>query len=158
MNNYCHLPFFFIRSGSDWLKVTPVGIRRMLNWVKFTYGDFPIYITENGVSDRNGSLQDEHRIFYYKHYINNVFKGQLNFRILKISLCSDLNRYKDFCELWYNVITSLANFVNIAKWNEAYNMKFKASRKYLARGKKPCLTSFNNKQLLNHKFSTVNIQ
>lgn len=55
----------------------------MLNWVKFTYGDFPIYITENGVSDRNGSLQDEHRIFYYKHYINNVFKGQLDIRILR---------------------------------------------------------------------------
>ena len=73
--------FFFTRSGSVWLKVTPVGIRRMLNWVKFTYGDFPIYITENGVSDRNGSLQDEHRIFYYKHYINNVFKGQLDIRI-----------------------------------------------------------------------------
>ena len=82
LTNYCHLPFF-ARSGSDWLKVTPVGIRRMLNWVKFTYGDFPIYITENGVSDRNGSLQDEHRIFYYKHYINNVFKGQLNIRILR---------------------------------------------------------------------------
>jgi lactase-phlorizin hydrolase len=66
---------FPCRSGSDWLKVTPVGIRRMLNWVKFTYGDFPIYITENGISDRNGSLEDQHRIFYYKHYINNVLKG-----------------------------------------------------------------------------------
>uniref|UniRef100_A0A8W8K6B5 beta-glucosidase n=1 Tax=Magallana gigas TaxID=29159 RepID=A0A8W8K6B5_MAGGI len=65
----------WLGSGSDWLKVTPVGIRRMLNWVKFTYGDFPIYITENGVSDRNGSLQDNHRIFYYKQYINNVFKA-----------------------------------------------------------------------------------
>ncbi|XP_061162615.1 uncharacterized protein LOC133171833 [Saccostrea echinata] len=65
----------WLGSGSDWLKVTPVGIRRMLNWIKFTYGDFPIYITENGVSDRNGSLQDDHRIFYYKHYINNVFKA-----------------------------------------------------------------------------------
>lgn len=56
----------------------------MLNWVKFTYGDFPIYITENGVSDRNGSLQDNHRIFYYKHYINNVFKGRSNFRSDKL--------------------------------------------------------------------------
>lgn len=65
------------RSGSSWLKVTPVGIRRMLNWVKYTYGDIPIYITENGVSDRNGSLQDEHRISYYKQYINNVLKGNV---------------------------------------------------------------------------------
>ena len=85
----------------------------MLNWVKFTYGDFPIYITENGVSDRNGSLQDEHRIFYYKHYINNVFKGQLNIRILKISLCSDLNRYKNFvhiCSLFSCELRSWHNF------------------------------------------------
>nr|XP_022342919.1 uncharacterized protein LOC111136393 isoform X1 [Crassostrea virginica] len=65
----------WIGSGSTWLKVTPVGIRRMLNWVKYTYGDFPIYITENGISDRNGSLKDDHRIFYYKHYINNVLKA-----------------------------------------------------------------------------------
>lgn len=80
MMAYIILYLYFGSSGSDWLKVTPVGIRRMLNWVKFTYGDFPIYITENGVSDRNGSLQDNHRIFYYKHYINNVFKGWSNFR------------------------------------------------------------------------------
>lgn len=80
MMAYIILYLYFGSSGSDWLKVTPVGIRRMLNWVKFTYGDFPIYITENGVSDRNGSLQDNHRIFYYKQYINNVFKGWSNFR------------------------------------------------------------------------------
>lgn len=66
---------FDFRSGSTWLKVTPVGIRRMLNWVKYTYGEFPIYITENGVSDRNGSLHDDHRISYYRQYINNVLKG-----------------------------------------------------------------------------------
>lgn len=82
MNTYMILVFYFEfmdRSGSSWLKVTPVGIRRMLNWVKYTYGDFPIYITENGISDRNGSLQDEHRIFYYKHYINNILKGNVLF-------------------------------------------------------------------------------
>ena len=29
-------------------------------------------ITENGISDRAGNLDDFHRVFYYKHYINNV--------------------------------------------------------------------------------------
>lgn len=77
---------FEYRSGSGWLKVTPVGIRRMLNWVKYTYGDFPIYITENGISDKNGSLQDEHRIFYYKHYINNILKGKHQQRICVLFL------------------------------------------------------------------------
>jgi lactase-phlorizin hydrolase len=57
------------------LKVTPWGLRKALNWVRNHYGNVPIYITENGVSDKNGSLQDDHRIYYYKHYINNVLKG-----------------------------------------------------------------------------------
>ncbi|XP_033746871.1 LOW QUALITY PROTEIN: uncharacterized protein LOC117332095 [Pecten maximus] len=65
----------WLGSGSSWLTVTPFGIRRMLNWIKDHYGDVPVYVTENGVSDRNGSLSDDHRIFYYKHYINEVLKA-----------------------------------------------------------------------------------
>ncbi|XP_069110088.1 lactase/phlorizin hydrolase-like [Argopecten irradians] len=65
----------WLGSGSSWLTVTPFGIRRMLNWIKSHYGDVPVYITENGISDRNGSLSDDHRIFYYKHYINEVLKA-----------------------------------------------------------------------------------
>lgn len=48
----------------------------MLNWVKYIYGDFLIYIMENGVLDFNGIIKDEYRIFYYKYYINNVLKGR----------------------------------------------------------------------------------
>ncbi|XP_060578197.1 lactase/phlorizin hydrolase-like [Ruditapes philippinarum] len=65
----------WLGSGSDWLKVTPIGIRKLLNWIKNEYGNVPLYITENGISDRNGSLEDQHRIFYYKNYINNVLKA-----------------------------------------------------------------------------------
>ncbi|XP_021353931.1 lactase-phlorizin hydrolase-like, partial [Mizuhopecten yessoensis] len=65
----------WLGSGSSWLTVTPFGIRRMLNWIKDHYGDVPVFITENGISDRNGSLSDDHRIFYYKHYINEVLKA-----------------------------------------------------------------------------------
>ncbi|CAG2210420.1 LCT [Mytilus edulis] len=63
------------QSGSSWLKVTPWGIRKALTWIRNKYGHAPIYITENGVSDKNGSLQDDHRIYYYKHYINNILKA-----------------------------------------------------------------------------------
>lgn len=49
----------------------------MLNWIKNEYGNPPLYITENGVSDHNGTLQDQHRIEFYELYINNVMKGQL---------------------------------------------------------------------------------
>jgi hypothetical protein len=67
----------FLRSGSSWLKVTPFAIRKQLKWIKDRYMNIPIYVTENGVSDRNGSLVDVHRINYYRAYINEVLKGIL---------------------------------------------------------------------------------
>ncbi|KAJ8314418.1 hypothetical protein KUTeg_008031 [Tegillarca granosa] len=51
------------KSGSTWLKVTPTAIRKMIKWTKDYLGpNVPIYITENGVSDRNGTLQDTIRL------------------------------------------------------------------------------------------------
>lgn len=46
-----------------------------MNWLKNEYGDVPIFITENGYSDHQGNLDDLHRIYYFKHYINNLLKG-----------------------------------------------------------------------------------
>ncbi|XP_046546595.1 lactase-phlorizin hydrolase-like [Haliotis rubra] len=65
----------WLGSGSDWLKVTPFGLRKMLNWFKYHYNNVPVYITENGVSDRNGTLYDEHRVRFLRHYINEVLKA-----------------------------------------------------------------------------------
>ncbi|XP_025089742.1 lactase-phlorizin hydrolase-like isoform X2 [Pomacea canaliculata] len=65
----------WIGSGSSWLSVVPWGIRKMVNWVRRQYGNIPIYITENGLSDRNGSLSDEHRIYFYRHYIDELLKA-----------------------------------------------------------------------------------
>ncbi|CAL4160093.1 unnamed protein product [Meganyctiphanes norvegica] len=62
-------------SGSSWLKVTPFGIRRILNWAAKEYGDVDIYITENGFSDRQGNIDDLQRIYYYKHYLNQMLKA-----------------------------------------------------------------------------------
>ena len=39
-------------SGSDWLAVTPWGLRKILSWLGSHYPGVDIYITENGVSDR----------------------------------------------------------------------------------------------------------
>ena len=61
-------------SGSVWLQVTPWGIRQALKWASATFlGDKKIYITENGFSDLQGNTDDLQRIYYYKHYINQVF-------------------------------------------------------------------------------------
>lgn len=69
------------RSGSDWLFVTPFGLRRGLVWIREHYNNIPVYITENGVSDRTGIIEDEERISYYKSYINEVLKGDYSFPI-----------------------------------------------------------------------------
>ncbi|XP_072469350.1 lactase/phlorizin hydrolase [Notamacropus eugenii] len=63
-------------SGSFWLKITPFGFRRILNWIKEQYNNPPIYITENGVSERQTSdLNDTVRIYYLRTYINEVLKA-----------------------------------------------------------------------------------
>lgn len=70
------LALYVSRSGSYWLRVTPFGIRRIVNWIRKEYGDVPIYITENGVSDKNGTLADTCRVNYYKRYLNELLKGK----------------------------------------------------------------------------------
>ena len=39
-------------SGSEWLMVTPWGLRSILSWIGGHYPGVPLYITENGVSDK----------------------------------------------------------------------------------------------------------
>ncbi|XP_037379182.2 LOW QUALITY PROTEIN: lactase/phlorizin hydrolase [Talpa occidentalis] len=64
-------------SGSFWLKMTPFGFRRILNWLKEEYNNPPIYVTENGVSQRGGEgdLNDTARIYYLRRYINEALKA-----------------------------------------------------------------------------------
>lgn len=59
-----------------------------MNWIKEQYGaDIPIYVTENGYSDRIGNLDDMHREYYYKHYINQLLKGTQSYDLNFDSLC-----------------------------------------------------------------------
>ncbi|XP_064801136.1 lactase/phlorizin hydrolase-like isoform X1 [Oncorhynchus masou masou] len=68
----------WLDSGSGWLKVSPFGFRKILNFIKEEYGDPPIIITENGISARGPvDLNDVHRIHYYENYINQVLKAYL---------------------------------------------------------------------------------
>uniref|UniRef100_A0A3B4ES60 Lactase n=1 Tax=Pundamilia nyererei TaxID=303518 RepID=A0A3B4ES60_9CICH len=68
----------WLDSASVWLKVTPFGIRRLLNFIKNEYGNPPIIVTENGVSEQGPiDLNDVHRIYYYEQYINQVLKAYL---------------------------------------------------------------------------------
>lgn len=66
----------WLDSGSSWLKVSPFGFRRILNFIKEEYGNPPIIITENGISERGPiDLNDIERSHYYEKYINQALKG-----------------------------------------------------------------------------------
>ena len=62
-------------AGSSWLKVTPWGIRSAIRWASQRYNHPDIYVTENGVSTKLRNLDDLHRVYYLKHYINQVLKS-----------------------------------------------------------------------------------
>ncbi|KAM9851168.1 lactase/phlorizin hydrolase-like [Aulostomus maculatus] len=68
----------WLDSGSSWLKVSPFGFRRILRFIKEEYGNPPIIITENGISERGPvDLNDIHRSYYYEKYLNQVLKAYL---------------------------------------------------------------------------------
>ena len=60
--------------ASSWLKVVPYGLRRLTSYLHQIYKK-PIYITENGFSDFLGNVDDLQRVYYYKHYINQLLKS-----------------------------------------------------------------------------------
>ena len=68
-------PFIHCSTGSSWLKVVPWGMRRLITFVKNNYGNPPIYVTENGVSDKSGTLKDDDRTNYFRNYTNEMLKG-----------------------------------------------------------------------------------
>ncbi|NXI38882.1 LPH hydrolase, partial [Galbula dea] len=66
----------WLKSGSFWLRVTPFGFRKILRWIKEEYNNPPIYVTENGVSERGAiDLNDTWRTHYYRSYINEALKA-----------------------------------------------------------------------------------
>jgi len=65
----------WFHSASTWLRVTPWGMRNILRYIQQRFSNPDILITENGISDRNGYLDDAMRIYYHKYYINNVLKA-----------------------------------------------------------------------------------
>lgn len=52
-------------SSLPWLKVVPWGFRKLLNWIRITFNNPNVYVTENGFSDKGG-LNDQGRIEYHK--------------------------------------------------------------------------------------------
>lgn len=51
-------------------------MRELLKYIKSTYGDHVVYVTENGVGDC-GTLLDETRVNYLRNYIDQVLSGNV---------------------------------------------------------------------------------
>ncbi|KAJ8927832.1 hypothetical protein NQ314_019663, partial [Rhamnusium bicolor] len=62
------------KSNSDWLRVVPYGVRKVLKWIKDKYDDPDIIITENGFSDK-GEINDINRIRYYQKYLSSLLEA-----------------------------------------------------------------------------------
>ncbi|XP_057862323.1 putative beta-glucosidase 41 isoform X2 [Cryptomeria japonica] len=67
------------RGASIWLYIVPWGIRSLMTYIKQTYRNPPVVITENGVDDRNSrfipmmnALNDNKRMEYHSEYLSNV--------------------------------------------------------------------------------------
>ncbi|KAK7793996.1 hypothetical protein R5R35_003959 [Gryllus longicercus] len=89
---------------SVWLKTVPWGLRKLLNWIKNSYKNPPVFISENGFSD-SGELHDVGRIDYMKKYMREVLKATV----------------LDDCQvLAYAVWSLIDNF----EWLQGYTEKF----------------------------------
>ncbi|KAJ8932965.1 hypothetical protein NQ318_004476 [Aromia moschata] len=62
------------KSGSNWLRVEPTGLRKALRWIRDKYEDPDIIITENGFSDK-GETNDINRIKYYQKYLSSLLEA-----------------------------------------------------------------------------------
>ncbi|NXN95124.1 KLOTB protein, partial [Rhinopomastus cyanomelas] len=61
-------------SSPSRVAVVPWGMRKILRWIKDTYGDIDIYVTANGIDDQ--SLEnDELRNYYLEKYVQEVLKA-----------------------------------------------------------------------------------
>jgi lactase-phlorizin hydrolase len=55
-----------LENSAYWItvQVVPWGFRKLLNWIKKEYNNPPVFVTENGVSDK-AEFNDTLRIYYY---------------------------------------------------------------------------------------------
>lgn len=48
------------------IRIVPWGFRKLINWVKNQYNNPLVYITENGIGDESGTLDDDERVLFLK--------------------------------------------------------------------------------------------
>ncbi|XP_051571362.1 cytosolic beta-glucosidase-like isoform X2 [Myxocyprinus asiaticus] len=62
--------------GVHWLAVVPDGLRKLLKYIKDTYTNLPVYITENGFSQMGPvQIEDVDRCYFYQDTLQEVGKA-----------------------------------------------------------------------------------
>ncbi|KAF7284222.1 hypothetical protein GWI33_022374 [Rhynchophorus ferrugineus] len=117
---------------SSWFRVVPWGARRLLNWIRDTYGDEKgIFITENGYPDDQTILEDmDTRGRCHKLYLSNIndaiYKDKINvIGYLAWSLIDDVEWYGGWVVTFgqYNVDFTSENKTRTPKQSTEYYRK-----------------------------------
>nr|CAH0099626.1 unnamed protein product [Daphnia galeata] len=117
------------QSSFDWLTITPFGMRKTLNWIKDRFNDPEIIITENGISDRSGNVDDMMRVYYYKHNINSMLKAiKDGVRVTGYAAWSLIDNFE-----WGNGFTQKFGLFSINFETTDLNRTAKASARYYAK-------------------------
>ena len=77
-------------------------MRGILNWIRTHYNNTAVIVTENGVTDHNGTLHDSHRIDYLRNYIDELIKGRV------VALAVQCPPWSDIDELIKGRVVALA--------------------------------------------------
>ncbi|XP_021958966.1 lactase-phlorizin hydrolase [Folsomia candida] len=66
----------WVSTSTPDFKVVPSGFRRILNWIKWRYGNPELCVLENGYSGRpEQGLEDYNRVAFHRAYINEMLKA-----------------------------------------------------------------------------------
>ncbi|CAK1543621.1 unnamed protein product [Leptosia nina] len=60
-------------TSSNWFFEYPVGLRRLLSWLKKNYGDLDFRIMENGYASDKRDINDYDRVKYYREHLEQVY-------------------------------------------------------------------------------------
>lgn len=84
-------------------QVVPMGMYKLLTWIRNEYDNPPVIVTENGVSDFGGT-NDLERVNYFNQYLDSV-----------------LNAIEDGCNIKGYIAWSL---MDSYEWKDGFSVKF----------------------------------